>query len=174
MKLPQLLVQTFSIACVSAFAPTRTRTSTTNTRTISSSLNMVAGNNDLWRDDNIVTLVPKFKIKDGCKEKYMESLPKFIDLVKANEGDTCIFYGFVGPTEDDHVICREGYVSAEGMLAHLDNVGDVLNEALESADIVELQVQGPAAELEKLKEPLAAFSPTYYPLVEGAFRSTKN
>ena len=37
----------------------------------------------------------------------------------------------VGPTEDDFVICREGYVSAEGVLAHLDNVGDVLGQALE-------------------------------------------
>jgi hypothetical protein len=59
-------------------------------------------------------------------------------------------------------------------LKHLENVGEVLNEALESADIVELNVQGPAAELEKLKEPLAAFNPTYYPLTEGSFRSTKN
>lgn len=65
-------------------------------------------------------------------------------------------------------------MSAEGLLAHLANVDAELNEALENADIVELSVQGPAAELEKLKEPLAAFNPTYYPLVEGSFRSTKN
>jgi hypothetical protein len=49
-----------------------------------------------------------------------------------------------------------------------------LNEALQSADIVELSVQGPAAELEKLKEPLKDFKPTYFPLIEGSFRSTKN
>ena len=104
-------------------------------------------------------------------ERY---LGKWIELVKANEADTCIFYGFVGPTEDNYIICREGYVSAEGPLKHLDNVGEVLNEALESADIVELNVQGPQAELDKLKEPLAAFNPTYYPLAEGSFRSTKN
>eukprot|EP00594_Rhizosolenia_setigera_P016704 CAMPEP_0178973722 /NCGR_PEP_ID=MMETSP0789-20121207/21916_1 /TAXON_ID=3005 /ORGANISM="Rhizosolenia setigera, Strain CCMP 1694" /LENGTH=129 /DNA_ID=CAMNT_0020661691 /DNA_START=208 /DNA_END=597 /DNA_ORIENTATION=- len=127
-----------------------------------------------WRDDNIVTLVPKFKIHEGKREEYSKVLPKFLEKVKANEQDTCIFYGFVGPTEDDHVICREGYVSAEGLLAHLANVDAELNEALENADIVELSVQGPAAELEKLKEPLAAFNPTYYPLVEGSFRSTKN
>jgi hypothetical protein len=77
------------MSCVSAFAPTP------------------------WREDNIVTLVPKFKIKDGCKDEYLRTLPKFISKVKANEQDTCIFYGFVGPTEDNHVICREGYVSGE-------------------------------------------------------------
>ena len=74
----------------------------------------------------------------------------------------------VGPTDDDLVICREGYVNAEGLLKHLDNVGDVLNEALTLADIVDLAVHGPAEELEKLKEPLKDFGPAYYPTVEGA------
>lgn len=166
MKL-SLLLQTVTIACVSAFVPRSTSSKNIHRFTMSA-------DDTVWRDDNIVTLVPKFKIKDGCKEKYMESLPKFLELVKANEADTCIFYGFVGPTEDNYIICREGYVSAEGLLKHLENVGEVLNEALESADIVELNVQGPTAELEKLKEPLAAFNPTYYPLAEGSFRSTKN
>ena len=127
-----------------------------------------------WEDDAIVTLVPKFKIKDGMRDQYMQALPKFVDLVKANEEETCVFYGFVGPTEDGYVICREGYVSAEGLLKHLDNVGDVLNEALQSADIVDLMVQGPANKLEKLKEPLKDFSPTYYPLAPGAIRNKSN
>lgn len=127
-----------------------------------------------WEPDNIVTLVPKFKIKDGMREQYIETLPKFVELVEANEKDSCVFYGFVGPTEDGYVICREGYNSAEGLLKHLDNVGDVLNEALQFADIVDLMVQGPGEELEKLKEALAAFGPTYYPLAPGAIRNKSN
>ena len=79
----------------------------------------------------------------------------------------------VGPTEDDLVICREGYVNAEGLLNHLDNVGEVLNEALTLADIVDLAVHGPAEELEKLKEPLKDFGPAYYPTVEGAIMAKK-
>eukprot|EP00579_Thalassiosira_antarctica_P006721 CAMPEP_0201884330 /NCGR_PEP_ID=MMETSP0902-20130614/16948_1 /ASSEMBLY_ACC=CAM_ASM_000551 /TAXON_ID=420261 /ORGANISM="Thalassiosira antarctica, Strain CCMP982" /LENGTH=172 /DNA_ID=CAMNT_0048413273 /DNA_START=51 /DNA_END=569 /DNA_ORIENTATION=+ len=126
-----------------------------------------------YEDDKVITLVPKFKIKEGMKEQYTALLPKFVELVKANEEDTCVHYGFVGPTEHDFVICREGYVSAEGVLKHLENVGDVLNQALQFADIVDLMVQGPAEELEKLKEPLADFSPDYYPLVAGSLRSKK-
>jgi quinol monooxygenase YgiN len=162
MKL-SLIVNAITFVCVSAFAPispTKSHSSTSLTMT--------------WRDDNIITLVPKFKIKEGKKDAYMAVLPKFLEKVKANEQDTCVFYGFVGPSEDDHVICREGYVSAEGLLAHLANVDEELTAALENADIVDLMVQGPAAELEKLKEPLAAFNPTYYPMCEGSFRSTKN
>jgi len=79
----------------------------------------------------------------------------------------------VGPTEDDLVICREGYVNAEGLLNHLGNVGEVLNEALTLADIVDLAVHGPAEELEKLKEPLKDFGPAYYPTVEGAIMAKK-
>eukprot|EP00588_Corethron_pennatum_P009235 CAMPEP_0194274102 /NCGR_PEP_ID=MMETSP0169-20130528/7275_1 /TAXON_ID=218684 /ORGANISM="Corethron pennatum, Strain L29A3" /LENGTH=180 /DNA_ID=CAMNT_0039017215 /DNA_START=20 /DNA_END=565 /DNA_ORIENTATION=- len=128
--------------------------------------------NGLWyEDDTVVNLVPKFKIKDGMTEQFVALLPKFFDLVKANEEETCVHYGFVGPTEDGYIICREGYTSAEGVTFHLDNVGDVLNEALQYADIVELQVQGPAEEMEKLKEPLKAFGATFYPLSEGSFRS---
>jgi quinol monooxygenase YgiN len=129
---------------------------------------------DTWyEDDIVVTIVPKFKIKDGMKEQYMALLPKFVKLVKENEAESCVHYGFVGPTEDDFVICREGYVSGQAVLNHLGNIGDVLNEALQYADIVDLMVQGPAAELEKLKEPLADFGPAYYPLVEGSLRSKK-
>ena len=93
MKL-SLLIHAITIACASAFAPTTTKTS-------SSALAMT------WKDDNIITLVPKFKIKEGKKEEYMKVLPKFLEKVKAKEQDTCIFYGFVGPTENDEVICRE-------------------------------------------------------------------
>ena len=73
----------------------------------------------------------------------------------------------VGPTEDDLVICREGYINADGLLFHLENVGEVLNEALQYADIVDLAVHGPADELEKLKEPLKDFNPVYYPTYEA-------
>ena len=81
----------------------------------------------------------------------------------------------VGPTEDDYVICREGYVNAAGLLKHLDNVGAVFEETLQYADVVDLMCQGPAAELEKLKEPLADLERdlglVYYPLAEGSLRS---
>jgi hypothetical protein len=41
------------------------------------------------------------------------------------------------------------------------------------ADIVDLTVQGPWAELEKMKGPLADFGPSYYPLFDGSLRSRK-
>ena len=71
------------------------------------------------------------------------------------------------------VICREGYTSAEGVLSHLNVVGELLAEAQKYADIVELSVQGPAEELEKLKDPLASMNAVHYPIFPGGIRNTK-
>ena len=50
-------------------------------------------------------------------------------------------------------------------------MGDLLKEAANYSDIVEVTIQGPARELEKLKKPLAYLSPQYYPTVPGGFRN---
>jgi hypothetical protein len=42
---------------------------------------------------------------------------------------------------------------------HLDNVSAMLAQALTMAELVRIEVHGPAAELEKLKEPLAELNP---------------
>uniref|UniRef100_A0A7S0GEU8 ABM domain-containing protein n=1 Tax=Proboscia inermis TaxID=420281 RepID=A0A7S0GEU8_9STRA len=150
---------------VSTMQQPRSSHSTFSSSSTSSALSMALV------EDGCVTLVPKFKIKEGMMDEYMANLPKFLELVKANEQDTCLHYGFVGPTDDNLVICREGYKNAEGLLFHLQNVDEPLQEALRYADIVSIDVQGPSSELEKLKEPLAAFSPTYYELQPGSMRS---
>ena len=84
-----------------------------------------------------------------------------------------LIYESSGPSEDGYVICREGYTSAEGVLSHLNVVGELLAEAQKYADIVELSVQGPAEELEKLKEPLASMNAVHYPIFPGGIRNTK-
>lgn len=187
MKLGLLCAAGTRLVGTSAFAPTKyygaaapalnaaaSSSSSRRSTTATAIMRMSSGSGESWyEDDIVVTLVPKFKIKEGMEEQYASTLPKFLELVRANEADTCVHYGFVGPTEDGHVICREGYVSAEGVLKHLDNVGDVLNEALQYADIVDLMVQGPAEELEKLKEPLADFGAVHYPLAAGSLRNKK-
>ncbi len=55
------------------------------------------------------------------------------------------------------------------MLAHLDNVGALLQEALKIADITRLEVHAPASEVEKLREPLKGLSPQFF-TVEMGFR----
>ena len=66
--------------------------------------------------------------------------------------------------------CREAYEEAEGLLAHLANVGALLNEVFKIAQVTRLEVRGIAEELAKLKEPLSSLAPTYFTLEYGIRR----
>lgn len=55
------------------------------------------------------------------------------------------------------------------MLAHIENAGHLLGEALNICEIVRLEVHGPEAELAKLRGPLVDLNPEYY-VLEYDFR----
>ena len=82
-------------------------------------------------------------------------LPEFAAKTRNETGN--LFYEFT--INGDEVFCREAYVNAEALLAHLDNVSAMLAQALTMAELVRIEVHGPAAELDKLKEPLAELNP---------------
>ena len=71
-----------------------------------------------------------------------------------------IYYEFT--LNGDEVFCREAYVGAEGALAHLTNVGALLDRMLTISRLTRLEIHGPAAELAKLKGPLAHLNPAWF------------
>ena len=105
-----------------------------------------------------VSLHPYFKIHPGKMDAAKALLPRFIERTKTEPAR--LYYEFT--INGDIVFCREGYVGAAGALAHLENVGDLLGEMLSISDVARLEIHGPAAELEKLKEPLAAYKPDWF------------
>ena len=72
----------------------------------------------------------------------------------------CLYYGF--SFNGDNVHCREAYEDAEGLLAHLANVGALLNEVFKIAQVTRLEVHGGGEELAKLKEPLSTLAPAFH------------
>ena len=82
-----------------------------------------------------------------------------------SEETKCLYYGF--SFNGDEVHCREGYEDADGLLAHLENVGTLIGEALEISDIIRMEVHGPEQELAKLREPLAELNPKFFALEYG-------
>ena len=108
--------------------------------------------------NNFVSLHPYFKVHPGKLEAIKAALPAFIEKTGTEKKN--LFYGF--SINGDEVFCREGYVDAEGVLAHLDNVGALLAEALKISDLTRVELHGPAAELEKLKGPLAHLKPGWF------------
>ena len=79
-----------------------------------------------------------------------------------------LYYDFT--VSGDIVYCREAYVGADGLLAHLENVGALLGPLLKLADVQRVEVHGPAAELEKLKAPLAGLKPQWFTYLFGVKR----
>ena len=109
---------------------------------------------------NFVSLHPYFKVHPGKLEAVKAGFARFIEKT-ATEKDN-LFYGF--SVNGDEIFCREAYESAEGVLAHLDNIGALLVEMLKIADLTRVEVHGPAEELNKLKAPLAHLNPAWFTL----------
>ena len=107
---------------------------------------------------NFVSLHPYFKAHPGKIETLKAAFPAFIEKTAGEEKN--LFYGFT--INGDEIFCREGYADAAGLVAHLDNVGAMLAEALKIADLIRLEVHGPAAELDKLRGPLAHLNPVWF------------
>ena len=115
--------------------------------------------------DTCCTLVPYFKVHAGKLGEFKALCEQFV--AKTDTEPKCVHYAFTFDGDNAH--CREGYVDAAGLLAHLDNVGAVLQEALKIADITRLEVHAPAAEIDKLRAPLKDPSPQFF-AVEMGFR----
>ena len=113
--------------------------------------------------DTCCSIVPYFKVADGRLAQFKALCEQFV--AKTREEPKCLYYGFCFLGDQAH--CREGYVDAEGLLAHLANVGDLLRQALSISELIRLEVHGPAGELAKLHGPLAALNPQFFVLEYG-------
>jgi quinol monooxygenase YgiN len=113
--------------------------------------------------DKCCTIVPYFKVQDGKLNEFKALCDQFIEKTKTEA--KCLYYGFSFCEDIAH--CREGYEDAEGLLAHLENVGPLLEEALKISEISRLEVHGTAEELDKLKGPLSDLNPQFFQLEYG-------
>ena len=93
------------------------------------------------RLSGFVSLHPYFKVPPDKMPHLKAILPEFAAKTRNETGN--LFYEFT--INGDEVFCREGYVNAE-------------------AELVRIEVHGPAAELDKLKEPLAELNPAWFQL----------
>lgn len=115
--------------------------------------------------DTCCTLVPYFKVASVNQPAFRALCETFVE--KTRNEPKCLHYAF--SFSEDQAHCREGYVDADGLLAHLDNVGNLLQEALKIAELTRLEVHGPESELAKLRGPLAGLKPQFF-TIECGFR----
>jgi quinol monooxygenase YgiN len=114
-------------------------------------------------EDTCCSIVPYFEVHEGQLEAFKALARRFVE--KTQSEPKCLYYGFT--FNGDQVHCREGYQDAEGLLAHLDNVGALLQEAMKIADVARLEIHGPESELSKLREPLADLNAEFFSLEYG-------
>ena len=107
-----------------------------------------------------VSLHPYFKVHPGKLDEFKRRLPAFVERTRTEDGN--LFYEFT--LNGEEAFCREGYADADGLLVHLTNVDAMLKELLKIADLVRLEVHGPAEELQKLRQPLADLKPAWFVL----------
>lgn len=120
----------------------------------------------MFNEDTCCTLVPYFTIHEGQLDAFKALGPRFIEKTKTESAVLHYAFSFDGMTAH----CREGYENAAGVLAHLDNVGEILGEALKLSDLSRLEIHGPASELDQLREPLAELNPQFFVLQTGGIR----
>ena len=105
-----------------------------------------------------VSINPYFKVHEGQMEKAKGLLRRMVSNTTPEEA--CLYYDF--SINGDEVFCREAYIGAEGLLTHISRVQPILEEFLQIADVIRVELHGPAAELEKLKAPMADLNPAYF------------
>jgi quinol monooxygenase YgiN len=120
----------------------------------------------MFNEDTCCTLVPYFTVNEGKLDAFKALGPKFVEKTKTESAVLHYAFSFDGQTAH----CREGYENAAGILAHLENVGDILAEALTLSELSRLEVHGPASELDQLREPLADLNPKFFVLESGGIR----
>jgi quinol monooxygenase YgiN len=119
-------------------------------------------------NDKCVTVQPYFLVKEGEMDNVKTYLEKFVEMTKSEKD--CLYYGF--SICGDKIHCREGYADGDGALAHINNIGALLQEVLQSGimELTDLQIHGPEEELAKLRQPLADLNPNYW-VLEYGFRN---
>lgn len=113
--------------------------------------------------DTLCTIHPYFRVHDGKLVEFKTICQRLSDITSSEPG--CVFYSFTFMGSDAH--CREGYIDANAILVHLENVQDLLGDMLAISDRLRLEIHGPCEELEKLSAPLAQLKPGFYSMEVG-------
>jgi len=113
--------------------------------------------------DTCCSVSPYFQINPGKAAVFRAICEKYVEWSSREPG--CLYYGF--SFDGDLAHCREGFVDADALIAHIYNLRPILHEMGEVSSLVRIEVHGQEAELAKLKEPLAGLNPQYFVLEFG-------
>lgn len=114
----------------------------------------------------VVSIHPYFKVRSGNLEAVRGLLKQMVDKTSTEKAN--LYYDFT--LNHDILFCREAYLGADGLLAHVENIAPALAELLKLVDIVRVEVHGSKTELQALKGPLAGLSPEWFEFEAGVVK----
>ncbi len=117
--------------------------------------------------ERAVSIHPYFKLHPGKWDEVRALLDEFV--ARTAREPKVLYYEFT--RSDDLLYCREAYADAAGLLDHLTNVAAPLEKFLTLAELVRVEVHGPAEELAKLREPLGHLKPVWFAYECGVGRA---
>lgn len=113
--------------------------------------------------DQACSLHPYFHVPEENMEEFRKLCVQFMEKTKTEAN--CLYYGFSFNGLEVH--CREAYTDADAVLNHLENIGELLQQALSIANVTRLEIHGVASELAKLKEHLKELDIQYFEVQYG-------
>ena len=130
--------------------------------------NMLLGRLPEMTTDTHITVLPEITVPQGRMAEFEAVMEKFCSAAKTGTTE-CLYYGFA--RSGDKIWCREGYTGAQGVLDHLTDVKEPLDEALKIVGEggLKLYITGPALELEKLRPALSPIGAVFWELDSQAF-----
>jgi hypothetical protein len=116
-------------------------------------------------NDTACSIQPYFQIAEGKEAEFRAISDQMVESTTEESG--CLYYGF--SFDGDMSYCREGYVDADALLAHAVNAGPLLEQLTGVSTLVRMEICGPAAEIDKLREPMGFLNPAFL-VLESGFR----
>jgi len=114
----------------------------------------------------VVTLIGYFNIRPGSADRFRANCEDMVGLRQQEPGHLASAYSFDG---DAKAVSREDYESAAAVKRHMEVGGHIYESTRELVDVTGVEIHGPAAELDQLRDLFADLSPRFY-VTEFGFR----
>ncbi|WP_298855590.1 antibiotic biosynthesis monooxygenase [uncultured Ruegeria sp.] len=107
----------------------------------------------------IVTIVGYMTVPETHADAFRKNCADMIELRNQEPGHLASAYSFGA---DGTVVSREDYDSADAVIRHMELGSHIFESTQSLVNITGVELHGPAAEVEKLRDLFSGLSPRYF------------